>query len=74
MHLERFLLLQVRRVLLSVFALTIALIGSITYGSLGHPWLLIASIVIALVMFIIVLFLPTHLLENPMRHARRLKP
>ena len=74
MHLERFLLLQVRRVLLSVFALTIALIGSITYGSLGHPWLLIASIVIALVMFIVVLFLPTHLLENPMRHARRLKP
>ncbi len=74
MHLERFLLLQVRRILLSVFALTIALIGSITYGSLGHPWLLIASIVIALVMFIIVLFLPTHLLENPMRHARRLKP
>ena len=73
-HFERFLLLQVRRILLSVFALTIALVGSITYGSIGHPWLLIASIIIAIVMFIIVLFLPTHLLENPMRHARRLKP
>jgi predicted unusual protein kinase regulating ubiquinone biosynthesis (AarF/ABC1/UbiB family) len=73
-HLERFLLLQVRRILLSVFALTIALVGSITYGNLGHPWLLVASILIAVVMFIIVLFLPTHLLENPMRHARRLKP
>ena len=73
-HFERFLLLQVRRILLSVFALTIALVGSITYGSIGHPWLLVASILIAIVMFIIVLFLPTHLLENPMRHARRLKP
>jgi predicted unusual protein kinase regulating ubiquinone biosynthesis (AarF/ABC1/UbiB family) len=73
-HFERFLLLQVRRVLLSVFALTIALVGSITYGSIGHPWVLIASIIIAIVMFMIVLFLPTHLLENPMRHARRLKP
>ena len=73
-HIERFMLLQVRRILLSVFALTIALVGSITHGSLGHPWLLVASIVIAVVMFIVVLFLPTHLLENPMRHARRLKP
>ena len=73
-HFERFLLLQVRRILLSVFALTLALVGAITYGSIGHPYVLIASLVIAVVMFIIVLFLPTHLLENPMRHARRLKP
>ena len=66
-HVERFLLLQVRRILLSVFALTIALVGAITYGSVGHPWLLVATILIAVVMFVIVLFLPTHLLENPMR-------
>ena len=73
-HVERFLLLQVRRILLSVFALTIALVGAITYDSVGHPWVLVASLVIAVVMFMIVLFLPTHLLENPMRHARRVKP
>jgi predicted unusual protein kinase regulating ubiquinone biosynthesis (AarF/ABC1/UbiB family) len=73
-HVERFLLLQVRRILLSVFALTIALVGAITYDSVGHPWLLVSSLVIAVVMFMIVLFLPTHLLENPMRHARRVKP
>jgi predicted unusual protein kinase regulating ubiquinone biosynthesis (AarF/ABC1/UbiB family) len=72
-HIERFLLLQVRRILLSVFALTIALIGSITYSTIRNVWLLIASIVIALVMFVVVLFLPTHLLENPVRHARMLK-
>jgi predicted unusual protein kinase regulating ubiquinone biosynthesis (AarF/ABC1/UbiB family) len=73
-HVERFLLLQVRRILLSVFALTLALVGAITYDAVGHPWVLVASLIIAVVMFIIVLFLPTHLLENPMRHARRLKP
>jgi predicted unusual protein kinase regulating ubiquinone biosynthesis (AarF/ABC1/UbiB family) len=72
-HIERFLLLQVRRILLSIFALTIALIASITYGTVRNVWLLITGIVIALVMFIIVLFLPTHLLENPVRHARMLK-
>ena len=72
-HIERFLLLQVRRILLSVFALTIALIGSITYSSVRNVWLLITSIVIALIMFMVVLFLPTHLLENPVRHARQLK-
>jgi predicted unusual protein kinase regulating ubiquinone biosynthesis (AarF/ABC1/UbiB family) len=72
-HVERFMLLQVRRILLSVFALTIALVGSITYGSIGQLWLLVASILIAIFMFLIVLFLPTHLLENPMRHKRRLK-
>ena len=73
-HVERFLLLQVRRVLLSIFALTIALISSITYGSVRNVWILVIGIGIALFMFLIVLFLPTHLLENPMRHARSLKP
>ena len=73
-HIERFLLLQVRRILLSIFALTIALIGSITYASVRNVWLLLTSIVLAIVMFVVVLFLPTHLLENPVRHARQIKP
>ena len=72
-HIERFLLLQVRRILLSIFALTIALIGSITYASVRNVWLLLTSIVLAIVMFVVVLFLPTHLLENPVRHARQIK-
>lgn len=73
-HVERFLLLQVRRILLSIFALTIGLISSITYASVRNVWLLITGILIALLMFVVVLFIPTHLLENPMRHARSLKP
>ncbi|HUP88463.1 MAG TPA: AarF/UbiB family protein [Longimicrobiales bacterium] len=71
---ERFLLLQVRRILLSIFALTAALIGAVTFLELHNWWLLGTSLIISLIMFLIVLLLPTHLLENPMRHARGLKP
>ena len=71
---ERFLSLQVRRVLLSIFALTIALITSITFIELHNYILLTAGLLVALVMFVIVLLLPTHLLENPMRHARGIRP
>lgn len=74
MHGERFFMLQVRRVLLSIFALTVALITSITFLALRNPWLLAGGLLIALLMFVIVLFLPSHLLENPMRHARGIRP
>jgi predicted unusual protein kinase regulating ubiquinone biosynthesis (AarF/ABC1/UbiB family) len=69
---ERFAALQVRRVLLSIFALTISLITAITFISVRSVWLLAGGLGVALLMFLIVLFLPTHLLENPMRHARGL--
>jgi len=73
LQVERFFFLQTRRVLLSVFALSVALITSITFIALRNYWLLIGGLVVALVMFIVVLFLPTHLLENPLRHARGLR-
>ena len=73
-HVERFLSLQVRRILLSIFALTIALIASISFLALRNPYLLATGLVVAIVMFMVVLFLPTHLLENPLRHARGIKP
>ncbi|MGQ0561085.1 MAG: ABC1 kinase family protein [Gemmatimonadota bacterium] len=71
---ERFLLLQVRRILLTIFALTAAVIASITFIALRNYWLLGAGLLVSLVMFLIVFFLPTHLLENPLRHARGLRP
>lgn len=73
-HVERFLSLQVRRVLLSIFALTIALITSITFLALHNGYLLVTGLIASFIMFLVVLFLPTHLLENPMRHARGIKP
>lgn len=73
MQAERFVALQVRRVLLSVFAFTVAMITAILFIALGSVWLLIAGLVVSFFMFLVVLFLPTHLLENPMRHARGLR-
>jgi hypothetical protein len=73
-HAERFLQLQVRRILLGVFALTVALITAITFLAVRSPWLLGAGLAISMVLFLILLFLPTHLLENPLRHARTIRP
>ena len=67
---ERFLHLQARRLLLSIFASATAVITSILFIALRSWWLLGAGLSLALVMFVVVLFLPTHLLENPLRHAR----
>ena len=67
---ERFLLLQARRILLSVFATATALITAILFISIRSWWLLALGFGSSLLMFILVLFLPSHLLENPMRHAR----
>lgn len=72
MQAERIVMLQVRRILLSIFALTTALIAAITFIAIRNVWLLAAGLFMALIMFLIVLFLPIHLLENPLRHARGL--
>ena len=74
MQFERFLLLQVRRILLTVFAVTTAVVSSVTFIALRHFWLLAVGLGASLIMFLIVFFIPTHLLENPMRHARGLRP
>jgi predicted unusual protein kinase regulating ubiquinone biosynthesis (AarF/ABC1/UbiB family) len=71
---ERFFLLQVRRILLSLFAVTAALISAITYLVHHNHWILIVGLFVPLFMFLVVLVLPTHLLENPLRHARGLRP
>ncbi len=71
---ERFLHLQARRLLLSIFASATAVITSILFIALGNWWLLGAGLLAALVMFVVVLLIPTHLLENPLRHARGIRP
>jgi predicted unusual protein kinase regulating ubiquinone biosynthesis (AarF/ABC1/UbiB family) len=67
---ERFLHLQARRLLLSIFATATAVISTILFLAIRNWWLLGAGLMASLVMFVVVLFLPTHLLENPLRHAR----
>jgi len=71
---ERFLHLQARRVLLSIFATALALISSVTFIALRNVWVFVAGLVLALLLFVLVFFIPTHLLENPLRHARGIRP
>jgi len=71
---ERFLHLQARRMLLSVFATATALITAILFISVRSWWLLGGGFFASLVMFVLVFFIPTHLLENPLRHARGVRP
>jgi len=71
---ERFLHLQARRLLLSIFASVTAVISSILFIALRNWWLLGIGLLASLIMFIVVLFIPTHLLENPLRHARGIRP
>jgi len=71
---ERVLHLQARRLLLSIFASATAVITSILFLALRNWWLLGLGLSTSLVMFVVVLFLPTHLLENPLRHARGIRP
>ena len=71
---ERFLNLQARRISLSIFATATAVISSILFISVRSFWLLGGGLFVALLMFVLVFFIPTHLLENPLRHARRVRP
>lgn len=71
---ERSLHLQARRLLLSIFASATALITAVIYIALRNVWLLAAGLGFALILFVLVLFIPTHLLENPLRHARGIRP
>jgi predicted unusual protein kinase regulating ubiquinone biosynthesis (AarF/ABC1/UbiB family) len=71
---ERFLHLQARRLLLSIFATATALITSILFIAVRSWWLLGAGLSVSLLMFVLVFLIPTHLLENPLRHARGIRP
>ena len=70
---ERFLNLQARRISLSIFATATAVISSILFIAVRSFWLLGGGLLVALLMFVLVFFIPTHLLENPLRHARRVR-
>ncbi len=71
--LERFLHLQARRLLLAIFASATAVITSIIFIAIPSAWLLGMGLLAALLLFVFVFLVPTHLLENPLRHARGLR-
>ncbi len=69
-QIERFLSLQVRRIQLSLFAATMALITAVVYLAFPSWWVLLGGFAAALFLFGLAFIIPTHLLENPLRHAR----
>jgi predicted unusual protein kinase regulating ubiquinone biosynthesis (AarF/ABC1/UbiB family) len=71
---ERILHLQARRLLLSIFAAATAVITAVLFIAVRSYWLLAAGFLLSLVMFFLVFLIPSHLLENPLRHARGIRP
>jgi predicted unusual protein kinase regulating ubiquinone biosynthesis (AarF/ABC1/UbiB family) len=71
---ERILHLQARRLLLSIFAAATAVITATLFLAVRSYWLLAAGFLASLVMFLLVFLIPSHLLENPLRHARGIRP
>ncbi|MGD2122472.1 MAG: AarF/UbiB family protein [Gemmatimonadota bacterium] len=71
---ERILHLQARRLLLSIFATGTAVITAVMFIALENYWLLAVGFMASLFMFLLVFLIPTHLLENPLRHARGIRP
>jgi predicted unusual protein kinase regulating ubiquinone biosynthesis (AarF/ABC1/UbiB family) len=62
---------QVRRLVLAAGALTLAIISSIIYAATRHLGILLGGCLIAAALFFLVLVLPGHLFQNPLRHRRR---
>ncbi|HEU4456947.1 MAG TPA: AarF/UbiB family protein, partial [Longimicrobium sp.] len=67
---ERFTGLMVRRILLGLFASVMAVVSTLIFVATESWWVLVIGNGMALFLFLIVLVIPKHLLENPLRRAR----
>ena len=67
---ERFAGLMVRRILLGLFASVMAIVSTLLFLALESWLILVAGNALALFLFLVVLVIPKHLLENPVRRAR----
>jgi len=71
LELRRTISQQVRRLLLAAGALTLAVVSAIVYGATRHLEVLLVGCLAAAGLFFLVLVLPGHLFQNPLRHRRR---
>lgn len=67
LELQRFLSQQVRRGLLAVGAVSLALISSIIFLAVRRLEVLVIGLALSFAVFAIVLVLPSHLFQNPLR-------
>jgi predicted unusual protein kinase regulating ubiquinone biosynthesis (AarF/ABC1/UbiB family) len=69
-NMERFVGLMVRRLLLGIFAAVMAVSSTLVFVATGSWIVLLAGNFISMFLFLVVIVIPKHLLENPLRHAR----
>ena len=74
LELQRFLAQQMRRVLLALFAFTIAIIASVVFAATRRLEVLAVGLFIAFGMFLVIFLLPTHLFQNPLRFRKNWPP
>jgi predicted unusual protein kinase regulating ubiquinone biosynthesis (AarF/ABC1/UbiB family) len=70
LHAERVAGLLVRRLLLGLFASVMAVVSTLIFVATGRWLVLLLGNAAALFLFLLILVLPRHLLENPLRHTR----
>jgi predicted unusual protein kinase regulating ubiquinone biosynthesis (AarF/ABC1/UbiB family) len=69
-EMRRFIGFQVRRTLLALFAFTGALLSAIVWHGTRQLWVLAVGSVVSVGFFLLVLVLPSHLFQNPLRLRR----
>jgi predicted unusual protein kinase regulating ubiquinone biosynthesis (AarF/ABC1/UbiB family) len=67
---ERFLGLIVRRMLLGLFASVMAIVTTLVFVATENWFILVTGNLAALFLFLIILVIPKHLLDSPLRRAR----
>jgi hypothetical protein len=70
LHAERVAGILVRRLLLGLFAAVMAVVSSLIFVATHNWFILIGGNAAALFLFLVVLVIPKHLLDNPLRSAR----
>ena len=70
LHLERFIGLMVRRILLGLAAAVMAMVSTLFFVATGSWPVLLTGNAVALFLFLLVLLVPGYLLENPWRRVR----
>jgi predicted unusual protein kinase regulating ubiquinone biosynthesis (AarF/ABC1/UbiB family) len=70
-EMQQFVMRQTRRVLLAAFACVVAVVGALTYIVHRNLLVLGASLAASVFFFLVIFFLPAHLLSNPFRGVRR---
>jgi predicted unusual protein kinase regulating ubiquinone biosynthesis (AarF/ABC1/UbiB family) len=70
---ERFIGLMVRRMLLGIFASVLAISSTLIFVATRSWFVLLAGNAVAIFLFLVVIVIPAHLLENPLRNARGIR-